>query len=113
MDLFPPASRVVAATTVWGRLRGLGGRAAPPAGTAVHLAPCRSVHTFWMRFALDLVWLDGAGRPVRVDRAVPPRRVRSCRRARSVLEIPAGEADAFLSRSAPARPRPPPRQRSP
>ena len=39
---------------------------------------------FGMRFALDLVWLDRDGRVVRVDRAVPPRRVRALpRRARS------------------------------
>ena len=65
------------------RLRGLA--FAPP---AVLLMPrCRSVHTFGMRFALDLVWLDRERRIVRIDRAVPPRRVRSCRQARSVLEL--------------------------
>jgi uncharacterized membrane protein (UPF0127 family) len=41
-----------------------------------------------MRFALDLVWLDHAGRAVRVDRDVPSGRVRACRSARAVLEIP-------------------------
>jgi uncharacterized membrane protein (UPF0127 family) len=40
-----------------------------------------------MRFPLDLVWLDADRRVVRVDRAVPPWRVRSCRQARSVLEL--------------------------
>jgi uncharacterized membrane protein (UPF0127 family) len=50
-----------------------------------------------MRFPLDLVWLDGGGRPVRVDAAVPPRRLRSCLRARSVLECGAGRAVAFLA----------------
>jgi len=67
------------------RLVGLAFRA--DRGVALHLPRCRSVHTFGMRFALDLVWLDGAGEVVRVDRAVPPCRVRSCRRARSVLEL--------------------------
>jgi uncharacterized membrane protein (UPF0127 family) len=42
-----------------------------------------------MRFALDLHWLDRDGAVVRVDRAVPPRRLRICLRARSVLEVPA------------------------
>jgi len=59
------------------------------------LPVCRSVHTFGMRFALDLVWLGDDGRPVRVDRAVPPRRARSCRRARSVVEVPAGQGEAI------------------
>jgi uncharacterized membrane protein (UPF0127 family) len=47
-----------------------------------------------MRFALDLVWLDGAGSIVRVDRGVPPRRVRACRAASAVLEAPAGSGEA-------------------
>jgi uncharacterized membrane protein (UPF0127 family) len=63
---------------------------------ALHFPRCRSLHTFGMRFALDLVWLDGAGRPVRVDRDVPPRRLRTCLAARSVVEVGAGRADALL-----------------
>jgi uncharacterized membrane protein (UPF0127 family) len=44
-----------------------------------------------MRFALDLVWLGADGRVVRIDRAVPPWRIRSCRAARGgVIEIPTG-----------------------
>ena len=69
------------------RLLGLIGRRSLPAGVALEIPRCRSVHTFGMRFALDLVWLDADRRVVRVDRAVPPCRVRSCRRARSVLEL--------------------------
>jgi uncharacterized membrane protein (UPF0127 family) len=67
------------------RLRGLA--FAPPA--VLEIPRCRSVHTFGMRHPLDLYWLDGQ-RIVRVDYAVPPRRVRTCRRARSVLEVPSG-----------------------
>lgn len=69
------------------RLLGLIGRRSLPAGVALEIPRCRSVHTFGMRFALDLVWLDRERRIVRIDRAVPPRRVRSCRQARSVLEL--------------------------
>jgi hypothetical protein len=71
-----------------GRLVGLALRR--DRGVALLLPRCRSVHTFGMRFPLDLVWLDSAGRVVRVDRSVPPCRVRSCRAARSVLELRAG-----------------------
>jgi uncharacterized membrane protein (UPF0127 family) len=77
------------------RRRGLAGLPALPAARALHLRPCRAVHTFGMRFALDLVWLDAAGRVVRIDRSVPPRRHRACLRARSVLEVPAGGADGL------------------
>jgi uncharacterized protein len=69
------------------RLTGLIGRRDWPAGLALEIPRCRSVHTFGMRFPLDLVWLDGARRVVRVDRAVPAWRVRWCLAARSVLEL--------------------------
>jgi uncharacterized membrane protein (UPF0127 family) len=69
------------------RLIGLLGRRSLPAGVALEIPHCRSVHTFGMRFALDLVWLDADRRVVRVDRGVPPWRVRWCRQARAVLEL--------------------------
>jgi uncharacterized protein len=82
----PTHRRIIVARGL-GRLVGLIGRRSWPAGVALEIPRCRSVHTFGMRFPLDLVWLDGDRRVVRVDRAVPPWRVRSCRRARSVLEL--------------------------
>ena len=63
---------------------------------ALHIPKCRSVHTFTMRFPLDLIWLDRAGAVVRVDDAVPPRRIRACVRARSVVECNAGTARTFV-----------------
>jgi uncharacterized membrane protein (UPF0127 family) len=77
------------------RRRGLGGLADLPADRALRLR-ARAVHTFTMRFALDLIWLDRDGRIVRVDRDVPPRRHRACARARNVVETRAGCADRFL-----------------
>jgi uncharacterized membrane protein (UPF0127 family) len=81
---------IVVARSPFKRLVGLALRRRPPPGRALLLPRCRSVHTFGMRFALDLVWLDAHGRVVRVDREVPPWRVRSCRRAAAVLEVPSG-----------------------
>jgi uncharacterized membrane protein (UPF0127 family) len=68
-----------------------------PASVGLELSPCRSIHTFGMRFALDLIWLDGEGRVVRVDAAVPPRRVRTCLGARSVIEVRGGSAERFTA----------------
>jgi uncharacterized protein len=85
------------AATRRARARGLAGLAELPAASALRLAPCRSVHTFGMRFALDLLWLGADGRVVRVDEAVAPRRVRTCVRARAVIEVRAGEAPRFLT----------------
>lgn len=60
-----------------------------PPGVGLLLPDIRSVHTFGMRFSLDLMWIDRDGRVVRVDESVPPRRVRRCRRAWGVVERPA------------------------
>jgi len=72
------------------RLLGLAGLRALPPDTALLLPRTRSIHTCAMRFALDLHWLDGEGRVVRVDRGVRAWRVRSCRAARAVVELPSG-----------------------
>jgi uncharacterized membrane protein (UPF0127 family) len=79
----------VVADTPLTRLRGLLGHRAPPP-FALRLERCRCVHTFGMRFALDLHWLGADGSTLRVDRAVAPGQVRACRRARAVVEVPAG-----------------------
>jgi uncharacterized protein len=79
------------------RRRGLAGLDELPADHALHILKCFGVHTFGMRFDLDLIWLDKGGSVVRVDRAVGRRRQRWCLRARSVVEAAAGRADKFLA----------------
>jgi uncharacterized membrane protein (UPF0127 family) len=79
------------------RMKGLAKLDSMPETTALHIPRCRSVHTFTMRFSLDLIWLDKAGQVVRVDGNVPPRRMKNCLKARSVIETPGGTADRFLA----------------
>jgi uncharacterized membrane protein (UPF0127 family) len=93
----PGGLRVAQARRFGERRRGLAGLDAIDAREALHIPRTRSVHTFGMRFTLDLVWLGRDGAVVRVDRAVPPRRLRTCLRARSVVETAAGRADAFVA----------------
>jgi uncharacterized membrane protein (UPF0127 family) len=93
-----PGGRLVAvADSRPARARGLAGLAAIDPGEALLLPACRSVHTVGMAFALDLIWLDARDRPIRTDRDVPPGRVRTCLRARAVIETRAGAADGFLA----------------
>ena len=87
--------RVATAASHLAKLRGLTGLTGLEADEGLELPRCRSVHTAGMRFALDLVWLDADGAVVRVDRGVQPFRMRSCREARSVVEVTAGRGDAF------------------
>ena len=79
------------------RRRGLAGLEALPAGWGLHILHCRSVHTFGMRFPLDLIWLGKDGAVVKVTRDVKRRRQATCLRARTVVEVNAGEADRFLA----------------
>jgi uncharacterized membrane protein (UPF0127 family) len=88
---------LIEAQTHRSRRRGLSKLDVLPATHALHIPATPSVHTFGMRFALDLIWLSKDGVLVRVDRDVPPRRMRFCRPARSVVETVAGQADAFLA----------------
>jgi uncharacterized membrane protein (UPF0127 family) len=79
------------------RLLGLARLDDLPSGHALLFERCRSIHTNGMRFALDLVWLDGQGAVVRIDHDVVPRRLRACLHARSVVETRAGEAERFAA----------------
>jgi uncharacterized membrane protein (UPF0127 family) len=88
---------VIEARSHRSRRRGLSRLDALDADDALLIPATPSVHTFGMRFALDLVWLDKAGAVIRVDRDVPRRRMRNCVRARAVVETNAGRADAFLA----------------
>jgi hypothetical protein len=88
--------KIIVAHSWRARLLGMALRGGPP-GHALLLPRCRSVHTCGMRFALDLVWLDRDGRVLAIDEGVPPWRVRSCRQAAAVLEVPAGGAAAALA----------------
>jgi uncharacterized membrane protein (UPF0127 family) len=85
------------ATTMRARGRGLAGLDDLGAGHALHLPRTRAVHTFGMRFALDLVWLGRDWDVLRVDAAVPRRRHRTCLRAAGVVECRAGEGPAFAA----------------
>jgi uncharacterized protein len=82
---------IVTASTWRRRLFGLALRRDPPDGWGLLFARCRSVHTFGMRFAIDVVFLDSHGRVVRIAPRVRPGRVVVCRRAAAAVEVRAGE----------------------
>jgi hypothetical protein len=88
---------VIEAQTHKSRRRGLSRLDELAPDHALHIPQCPAVHTFGMRFALDLIWLAKDGSVVRIDRDVGPRRMRLCARAKSVVETVAGRADAFVA----------------
>jgi uncharacterized membrane protein (UPF0127 family) len=75
------------------RLRGLAGRRRLPAGHGVLFPRTRSVHTHFMRFAIDVVFLDDDDTVVDIVPRLRPWRLAASRDARAVLELRAGQAD--------------------
>lgn len=74
------------------RLVGLLGRRALAPDEALLLLPCSNIHTAWMRFAIDVVFLDREGTILSVSSDVRPWRTAASRQAHSCLELASGGA---------------------
>lgn len=72
------------------RNKGLLGRTGLPTGGGLWIVPCESVHTFFMKFPLDLVYLDRNKKVKKVRDNVGPWRLSACLSAHSIIELPAG-----------------------
>lgn len=72
------------------RNKGLLGRTSLPPGSALWIVPCESVHTFFMKFPIDLVYIDRSKRVKKVRGNVGPWRLSACLTAHSIIELPAG-----------------------
>jgi uncharacterized membrane protein (UPF0127 family) len=85
-------SDCIVASTPVSRMRGLLGRRELAKGEALLLRPCSSIHTCFMRFAIDVVFLDRDGCVVKVVDHLVPWRVSWCKGAREAIEVAAGAA---------------------
>jgi uncharacterized membrane protein (UPF0127 family) len=74
------------------RMKGLLGRDGLESGTGMLIKPAPSVHMFFMRFAIDVVFLDKNRRIVGLAHTLRPWRVAGARKAVAALELPAGTA---------------------
>jgi uncharacterized protein len=88
------ASSVEVATTRRQRRRGLLGRDGLVAGAAFVLAPCRAVHTVGMRFAIDVIFVDGEGQVVKTVSRMGAWRFATARGASTTIELWAGALNA-------------------
>jgi uncharacterized membrane protein (UPF0127 family) len=88
-----PVCTARVATSFPSRLRGLMGTAHLPPGRGLLFPRSRSVHTHFMRYAIDVVFLDADRRVVAISRSLRPWRFAGERRADAVLELAAGECD--------------------
>jgi uncharacterized membrane protein (UPF0127 family) len=70
-------------------LRGLIGRARLETGHGLWIVPCQSVHTFWMQFPIDVVFLDKHCKIIHLVENLKPHRVsKHLSKANSVIELP-------------------------
>ena len=81
---------VVVAGSFIARLLGLALLSPELAPAGLLIPRCSAVHTFGMRFDVDVLFLDRAGRVIEARRRLPPRRLVRCHGAAAVLEIPRG-----------------------
>lgn len=64
--------RVRVADRWWARLRGLLGTMCLDDSSGLLLKPCRAIHTWWMHYSLDVVFLDHGGMVVAIEEQIPP-----------------------------------------
>ena len=86
------AYKAEAANTSAMRRRGLLKHESLQPGDGLWIVPCEAVHTFGMKFSIDIVYLSRSKRVLKIRHCVPRRRISVCLRAHSVLELPAGMA---------------------
>lgn len=72
------------------RNKGLLGRSTLPSGSGLWIVPCESVHTFFMKFPIDLIYIDRQKRVKKVRNNVGPWRLSACLTAHSIIELPVG-----------------------
>lgn len=81
---------VAVARTAWARTCGLLGRRGLAPGSGLVLPGCAAIHTWFMRFAIDVLFLDRDWRVLRRLERLRPWRVAFCRRGETVIEMAAG-----------------------
>lgn len=82
--------QVMRTASAWDRMRGLLARPALKSGEGLLISPCRTVHTFGMRHALDLVFLDRHGRVCKLVPDLAPGRFAGSIAASMTLELASG-----------------------
>ena len=87
------AESVIVADSTMRRLRGLLGKGDLPSGQGILLRPAWSIHTAFMRFPIDVVFLDADQVVVKIVPRLSPFKTASCRGAREVIELRSGECD--------------------
>ena len=88
------ASDAALADNFISRLKGLLGTDKLDTGKALIIFPCNSIHTFGMKYPIDVVFLDNHDKVVKINEAMPVNRFALCSKSNYVIELPAGTIEA-------------------
>jgi len=92
------AVKLTHAHTVFSRMKGLLGRNSLNEGEGLLISPCKGVHTFGMKFPIDVIVLDNNNYVIAVSNSLAPNRMTPLyMRAASVIELPAGTLNATIT----------------
>lgn len=91
------ANDVILARTFFTRIKGLLGKKDFPQGEALVLEPCNSIHTFFLRFAIDVIFVDSDNKIISARSYRPWRMSPIFSRAKFALELPSGVILASLT----------------
>ena len=78
------------ALSVWSRTKGLLGRSSLEDDEGLWIQPTSSIHMWFMRIPLDVVWTSADGRVLKLTENIKPWRIAFCRGAKVALELPVG-----------------------
>lgn len=92
------AQTVLVADTFFTRLKGLLGTSRLPEGQALLIRPCSSVHTFGMRYDIDVLFISHEGQILKIMSKMPPGKIAWCKESAYVIEMPGGTASAKVVR---------------
>ncbi len=92
------ANQAAVAETSAARRTGLLRHSSLPHGSGLWIVPCEGIHTFGMKFPIDVVFLDRKLKVLKTARNLKPWRISLCLAAHSVLELPSGTLEATATR---------------
>tara|TARA_R110002072_G_scaffold172728_5_gene327107 strand:- start:52513 stop:52860 length:348 start_codon:yes stop_codon:yes gene_type:complete len=90
-----PLCELWIADTALARMKGLLGSKPLADKQGLLMSPCNSIHTLGMKYGLDVVFLNKAGKVKKISRTVKPNRMKTCFSAAYVIELKAGQASAL------------------
>lgn len=86
--------KITYANSIYGRFIGLMGKSELKKGEGVFLTPCNSIHMMFMKFPLDILFLDRKNKIIHITKDIKPWKIsRVVFKAQSVLEVPAGTVE--------------------